>query len=404
MRGRGRISRREWLAASAAMAGFSLQGCVSTGPGPLSGRPQRWVGYTELRTNLPGGRYANMITGRACVVRGDGRERRQLAEELTREPYSWTQFAGWSPDGRYALIGRGWEAPENGAWEEANKTFRFNDDWLYDMYLLDMETGALENVTAVDRVSRYNTGLFFIPGSPVRLGFQALIGGNSHPFRMDRDGRNKTDLSSGAEGFAYGFSASPDGRYVSYHKDYQVYVAKADGSEARKIDTGHPFNFAPQWSPDGAWLLFVSGEHEDCDPYVVRPDGSGLRRAAARNGYKGWVAVYDVFDFHNGSSDVPVWAPDSRGIYYTALFGSTVELMWASVDGATRQLSHSPEGVLHYHPKVSPDGKWLAFGSTRSGARQLYVRPADPNADAARAYPLTVLPPGSAAMWAAWQP
>ena len=31
----------------------------------------RWIGYTELRTNLPGGRHTNVATMRACAVRDD---------------------------------------------------------------------------------------------------------------------------------------------------------------------------------------------------------------------------------------------------------------------------------------------------------------------------------------------
>jgi TolB protein len=116
------------------------------------------------------------------------------------------------------------------------------------------------------------------------------------------------------------------------------------------------------------------------------------------------VAILDVFDFHEGSSDVPIWANDGRGIYYTAQFGANVELMWASLEGEVRQLTRSTEGALHYHPKVSPDGRWLAFGSTRSGTRQLYVRPSDPSSEEAEIHAITDLAEGWAAMWPHWQP
>ncbi|MEJ7594394.1 MAG: hypothetical protein WKF77_22905 [Planctomycetaceae bacterium] len=116
--------------------------------------PNRLIGYNEHRTNLPGGRYANVSTNRAMLVQADGMLRRPLAAELADEPGSWTQFAGWSPDGRMAIVGRGWESAENAQWEEEHKTFRFNSEsWLYDSYLVDVATGTAENVTAVDRVS-----------------------------------------------------------------------------------------------------------------------------------------------------------------------------------------------------------------------------------------------------------
>ncbi|HOS92651.1 MAG TPA: hypothetical protein PLQ54_05020, partial [Armatimonadota bacterium] len=261
-----------------------------------------WIGYTEYRTNLPGGRYANVATMRACVVRADGRGRKALCPELAAPLGAWTQFAGWSPDGRTAIIGSGWESAGNAAWEEAHGTFRFDEGaWRYDTLLVDMATGVATNVTAVDRVSHYNSGVFYWPDDPTRLGFTALIGGESHPFSMDLDGRHKTDLSGGVAGFTYGFSASPGGHRIAYHRDYQVFLADADGGNAARVDTGNPFNFAPQWSPDGRWLAFVSGEHYDCHPYIVRADGTGLRKLADRGGFEGVVAFLDVPDFHGGS-------------------------------------------------------------------------------------------------------
>ena len=88
--------------------------------------PQPLIGYTEFRTDLPGGRHANVATMRAVVAATDGTGRRVLADDLTREPDTWTQFAGWSPDGKLAIIVRGWESPDNGRWEEKHKTFRYN--------------------------------------------------------------------------------------------------------------------------------------------------------------------------------------------------------------------------------------------------------------------------------------
>lgn len=358
-----------------------------------------YIGYTEFRTNRPT-RHANQTTSRACLVHVDGSGYRRVADELVDGPDTWTQFAGWSPDGRTALIARGWESPENAAWEEANKTFRMTEGWLHDIYLLDLESGQLTNVTGVERVSAYNSGVFFFPGQPNRLGFTALIDGVSQPFSMDRDGTNKTNLSSGADGFTYGVNPSPDGRYIAYHKDYQVYIAHADGTEARPIETGNPFNFVPQWHPQGSWLLFLSGEHYNCHPYLVRPDGTELHKVADRRGYTGVITVYDVYDFHGGSSDVPVWMRDGTGIYYTAKVGDAVELMQVHLGGTADQLTASPPGTFNYHPTFSLGGDYVAFGSTRDGRRQLYVMPVG----GGTAEAITSVQPGHGAMWAHWQP
>ena len=363
--------------------------------------PAPLLGYTEFQTNLPGGRHANERTMRAVMVKANGTGRKVLALELVNQPDAWTQFVGWSPDGKTAIIGRGWQSPENALWEEEHKTFRFTKEgWLLDSFLLDLASGKTTNVSAVDRVSFYNGGLFYWPNEPTKLGFTALIDGNSHPFRMDLDGRNKIDLTKGSKEFTYGFSSSSDGKRIAYHKNYQVYVADADGSNARRVETGNPFNFAPSWSPDNQWVLFLSGEHYNCHPHLVRADGTGLRKLADRGGYKGVIAFLDVPDFHGGSSDVPVWSTDGKSVYYTAQVGKSVELFSIAPEGKPEQLTKSAPGTLHYHPQPSPDGHWLAFGSRRDGVRQLFVmRLAD-----RREHRLTNLQPGHGAIWAHWQP
>lgn len=363
-------------------------------------RPIGMIGYSELRTNLQGGRFANVSTSRAMVVRADGTGRRELAKQLAVKPNTWTQFSGWTDDGKHAMIHGCWEDPENAAWEEQHKSFRMEPEkWLVDSYLVSLSDGRIRNLTEVERVSHYNTGVFPWPNDPKRFGFSALINGESRPFSMKLDGTDKRDLSRGA-GFTYGFNASPDGKRIAYHKDYQIYVADADGGNPAKIETGNPFNFGPTWSPDGKWVLFVSGEHYNCHPYVVRRDGIGLRKLADRGGYEGVTRFLDVPDYHDGSSDTPTWAQDSKWIYYTAKVGEAVELMRVSLDGKLEQLSHSAPGVRHYHPKPSRDGHWLLFGATRDSVRQLYVS----KLDGTQARPITQLKSGYAAMWGYWQP
>lgn len=373
--------------------------CPASADDPPTSLPL--IGYTQHRTNLPGGRHANVSTSRAMLARADGTQQRTIASELADIPGAWTQFAGWSPDGRTAVILRGWESAENAQWEEEHRTFRFTPEgWLVDSFLVDINTGKTQNLTAVDRVSFYNSGLFFWPTDPTKLGFTALINGNSQPFRMDRNGRNKIDLTRDSNGFSYGFSSSPDGSRISWHENYQVYLANADGSNRMHVQTGHPFVFAPSWSPDGKWLLFVSGEHYNCHPHIVKSDGSDLKKLVDRGGYRGVTQFLDVPDYHDGSSDVPVWATDGQSVFCTASISNSVELLRVTLDGKIRQLTHSAAGTTHYHPKPSPDGQWLVYGSNRDGIRNLYImRLADGSE-----HPLTNVPAGHAAMHAWWQP
>jgi Tol biopolymer transport system component len=322
--------------------------------------PDALIGYTELRTDLPGGRHANVKTMRAVVVKADGTGRRVLAEELTREAGYWTQFVGWSPDGKAASLSRNWKSEENARWEEEHRTFRQTADGvLHDAYLLDLASGK-----ATKRV------------------------------------KNNRERKAESLNLVYGLCVSPDGKRSAYTRDYQLYLADGEGASARHVQTGMSFNFLPQWSPDGTRLLFLAGEHYDCHPHILKPDGTGLKKLASRGGYRGVIEFLDVYDFHGGSSDYPVWAPDGESIFYTALVGRNVELFRATLGGKSVQLSDSPAGVLHYHPTPSPDGKWLVYGSKRDGVRQLYVMRLSDKKE----WRITNLAKGRAAMWPHWQP
>ena len=379
--------------------------CCIEATGDEQGLVKSMIGYTELQTNLPGGRHANVRTMRAMVSQIDGSNRAELAPQLVDDPNVWTQFAGWSPSGVEAIVARGWQDPKNAEWEETNRTFRMEPgNWMLDSFLVTMKGNESRNVTAVDRISHYNGGLFFLPDRRT-LGFTALMNGVSKPYLMDLDGRNKRDVSGDGSGFAYGYSAAPDGKRISYHENYQIFIANADGTNKHPIPTGNPFNFGPTWSPDGQWLLFLSGEHGHSNPYIVRRDGQELRKLADQNSYQGWILFLDVDDFHQGSSDTPVWSADGQTVFFTlktatTKTATTTELCQVDLEGKSTQLTTSPEGTLHYHPKPSNDGNWLLYGSMRNGIRQLFVRNLRTQAE----HQITRLSEGRGAMWPHWQP
>jgi Tol biopolymer transport system component len=106
-----------------------------------------------------------------------------------------------------------------------------------------------------------------------------------------------------------------------------------------------------------------------------------------------------VYDFHDGSSDLPVWAPDSKSVFYTAKVGRNVELFRVTLDGKRERLTETPAGSMHYHPAASPDGRWLVYGSKRDGVRQLYVMRLGDKKE----WRITDLKKGRAAMWPHWQ-
>jgi Tol biopolymer transport system component len=353
------FSRRDFLRLVASVV--TLAPAVLSAAEGDDSPPDLLIGYTEFRTDLPGGRHANVKTRRAVVVKADGTGRRLLAEELTREAGYSTHFAGWSPDGKAARLSCDWKSEAVAKWEEEHHDFRTSGEGVrHDTYLLDLASGkATKQVPVEEKKSEFIKNL------------------------------------------VHGRSISPDGKRCAFEDPaYRLFLADADGSNARQIQTGLPFHLVPSWSPDGSWVLFVAGEHYDCHPHVIKADGTGLKKLASRNGYRGVIDFLDVYDFHGGSSDLPVWAPDSKSVFYTAKVGSNVELFRVTLEGKSEQLTATSADSMHYHPAASPDGKWLVYGSKRDGVRQLYVMRLSDKKERR----ITDLKKGQGAMWPSWQP
>ena len=384
---------------------FCLWGCLVTvlalraADSPSTKTSEQWIGYTQLATREAGGRHANIRTSRAMLMHTDGSTPRELGAPLVENDDSWTQFAGWSPDGRKALIQVGWQDPVNAQWEEEHRTFRMRPDtWKLDTWVFDLKDGSLYNPCAVDRVSHYNAASFTPDGRHLLM--TSLMEGVSQPFLMAIDGTQKRNLSSKEQGFTYGFNASPDGEWICYHEDYQIYVDHKKGGQKRHLNTGNPFNFGPSWSPNGTELLFVSGEHYHCHPTIAHVASGHIQTIAHRGGYAGVTLFLDVDDFHKGSSDTPVWSMDGKSIFFTAQRKKAVELLEISPGNEEKQLTQSLEGESHYHPKPSPDGHWILYGGHRKSIRNLYKQHLETGLEIR----LTHLTQGQAAMWAHWQP
>ncbi len=172
---------------------FCLWGCLATvlplraADSPPTRTSEQWVGYTQLATREAGGRHANIRTSKAMLMHTDGSTPRELGAQLIENNDSWTQFAGWSPDGRKALIQVGWQDPVNAQWEEEHRTFHMRPDtWKLDTWVLVLKDGSLHNPCAVDRVSHYNAASFTPDGR--HLIMTSRMEGVSQPFLMRIDG------------------------------------------------------------------------------------------------------------------------------------------------------------------------------------------------------------------------
>jgi len=365
------------------------------------------IAYSQFRTNLES-RQTNLSTTRSYIVEitDDGfiHAPYEIVPELKFEGNKeWSvQFSGWYTDNEI-LFGRGFVDEENALEEERQRTFLFGDGkrilhtWRY-----NLDTKEAIDLAAIEQVSDYCTG-FYRSGD--RLIFSALIGNNQVTYTCALDGTDKRPLSDETRGYTYTPIVSEDGITIR-QTDYKIYIDYPDGT-TKFIDAKQNFNFAPQRSPDGKYLTFVAGKDNmsSWTLYVVGIDGENLREIADRgteHKYECAILFLDVYDYHGGSSDVPVWSPNKNEhvIYFTRKDNPNgTNIYKIDIDtGIETQLTNTGDGVLNYQPNLSPDGEWISFGSTRTGTRQLYImRP-----DGSELTQISQTPVNNAAMWANW--
>ncbi len=130
---------------------------------------------------------------------------------------------------------------------------------------------------------------------------------------------------------------SPDGQYSLYVGDVDgrpqvvmrvppspIYGEQPDKPVTRL--TGIAYD--PEWSPDGAWIAFVTQENESDDVWLVRPDSTG-QKALMRNDWE--------WDKH------PTWSPDSSRIAFWSNREGTKGIYVMDVNGqAVHNISNVP--------------------------------------------------------------
>ena len=168
---------------------------------------------------------------------------------------------------------------------------------------------------------------------------------------------------------------SPDGNHVAFAwrkgeaDTYGIYVAPIEGGEPLQLAGGTASNRAPAWSPDGKQIAFLRELGAGANVVVTIPAFRGVERRLEQ--MKAAPAPFDR-RWTNGLS----WTPDGRSLLFSDRVTSsgTLAIFACAVDGeARRQLTFPTKDFSDAHPRVSPDGKYLAFVRRNAGGITGYV-------------------------------
>jgi len=153
---------------------------------------------------------------------------------------------------------------------------------------------------------------------------------------------------------------SPDGTKIAFTSsrdgNEEIYVMNTDGSNVRRL-TNHPeIDVTPTWSPTGNQIAWTSNRSGTPNIWIMNADGSGVQQIT-----------------RDGWADRATWSPAPfNEIAYTSRGGGGFDIK--IFDFATRSIKTITDGIgSSEQPAFSPNGRHIAFNSTRAGKEQVFV-------------------------------
>ncbi len=186
------------------------------------------------------------------------------------------------------------------------------------------------------------------------LGAQARPKARSLVTIIDRDGSNKKVVYT-ADRLFEAPNWSPDGSYLLLNSEGKLWKIPVAGGESSEVSLGSVkgINNDHGISPDGSQIVVSAGQ------MYVLPSAGGEPKQITRK-----RPSY----FHG-------WAPDGKSVVYCAEREGNFDIYRISIGGG-------PEERLTSHlgyddgPEYSPDGKWIYWNSDRSGSWDIWRMPA----------------------------
>jgi DNA-binding winged helix-turn-helix (wHTH) protein len=132
-----------------------------------------------------------------------------------------------------------------------------------------------------------------------------------------------------------------------------VYASSPQQFHSRTLIAGNGANSAPQFSPDGKRIAFMSDRSGRWQIWVCDADGANAKQLSFTE-----------------SAGTPRWSPDGNSVAFDApLCGETHIFVANAATGEARPLT---KGLV---PSFSRDGKWIYFASDRAQGWQIWKAP-----------------------------
>lgn len=226
------------------------------------------------------------------------------------------------------------------------------------------------------------TGPSSLAWSPDSTAIVYSMAGSLWLQKVDSD--DAQQLTAGP-GYDYQPDWSPDGKWIVYAKyqksKIELWALNLENKQAHELTTGDAVNVEPRFAPDGKRIAFVSTSfHGRFHIFIANfSDGSmsGAQRVTGENRSSLPRYYYSAFD-HEIS---PAWSPDGTELLFVSnrghIYGTGGFWRMKAEAGAEAHEIHYEETAWKARPSFSPDGKRIVYASYLGQAwHQLWVMPA----------------------------
>jgi eukaryotic-like serine/threonine-protein kinase len=190
----------------------------------------------------------------------------------------------------------------------------------------------------------------------------ASAGGSANSQLTWVDRKGNVLSTAGDIGEYSDLTLSPDGMRAVYERGIDLWLFEFGRGFATKFTVGNPSQ-SPFWSPDGSSLVFFS----------IRAGGWGIYRKSSNQAGQEEL-LYESPDPKGGLN----WTHDGKFLIFHAL-SSNGKLgdLWLLPVGQHKPTEFLRGEFSEYEGHFSPDARWVAYGSDRSGKPEIYLLPFD---------------------------
>ncbi len=195
------------------------------------------------------------------------------------------------------------------------------------------------------------------------IAYSSKDGNSREIFLTDIEGKSRIKITDfeGSDGYP---DWSPNGKRIAFYakydkgKTWSVHTMNSDGTNRKRLTQAkNKWDSSPTWSPDGKKIAFAreyldsAGDWQE-EIWIMNADGSEQVQLKTLIGR------------------APCFMQDGRILFHSKT--ETGEICIANSDGSNI-ITLTNNTAKDIQPKISPDGKQIAFISDRDGNQEVYV-------------------------------